>query len=170
MKKLTILLVLILISVTSFGQAWTPKGLKVRNSEGTIVTVTGPEISSLKDVTGNLEERLADTLYIYDYVAPKHYEYNDQTGTTYTAVLSDDGKIIVMTNGSANTFTVPPESEVSFPDGTILHIIQGGAGQTTIVAGSGVTLNGDLSISAQYGWAEIVKHSGDVWYVTGRTE
>ena len=85
---------------------------------------------------------------------------NAQTGATYTAVLTDDGKLVTMSNASANTITIPPNSSVAFGIGTQINIAQLGAGQTTIVAGSGVTLNSagaKLILSAQYALATCVK-------------
>ena len=94
---------------------------------------------------------------------------NAQTAS-YTAVLTDDGKLITMSNASANNFTVPPNSSVAFGIGTQLNIAQLGAGQTTIVAGSGVTLNSagtKLKLSAQYAVATCVKTDTNTWFVVG---
>lgn len=95
---------------------------------------------------------------------------NAQTGTTYTAVLTDDGKLITMSNASANTFTVPPNSSVAFGIGTQLNIAQLSTGATTIVAGSGVTLNSagsKLKLAAQYAVATCVKTDTNTWFVVG---
>jgi len=76
---------------------------------------------------------------------------NEQTGTTYTLALTDDGKLVEMNNASANTLTVPPNSSVAFPVGSQILVLQTGAGQTTLVAGAGVTVNskdGNLKLSA----------------------
>ena len=53
-----------------------------------------------------------------------------QTGTTYTPVLADSAKLITLTNASAITLTIPPNSSVAYPTGTQLLIYQGGAGLT----------------------------------------
>ena len=95
---------------------------------------------------------------------------NAQTGTTYTAVLTDDGKLITMSNASANTITIPPNSGVAFGIGTQINIAQLGAGATTIVAGSGVTLNSagaKLKLDAQYAVATCVKTDTNTWFVVG---
>lgn len=94
----------------------------------------------------------------------------DATGASTTALLADDGKLITMSNASANTFTVPPNSSVAFGIGTQLNIMQLGAGATTIVAGSGVTLNSDgakLKLNAQYAVATCVKTDTNIWVVVG---
>ena len=95
------------------------------------------------------------------------------TGTTktadYTAALVDESSYIWMNVGSANNFTVPPNSSVAFDNGTMMTIINYGAGQTTIVAGSGVTLYSSpgLKLRAQYSVATIVKYTTDTWLVYG---
>jgi len=95
---------------------------------------------------------------------------NTQTGTTYTLVIGDKGKVVEMNNGSSNTCTVPPNSSVAFPVGSRLAVTRYGAGSTTIVAGSGVTLRSSgsgLAIDAQYGVVEIYKRATDEWVVYG---
>lgn len=92
------------------------------------------------------------------------------TASSTTALLTDDGKLITMSNASANTFTVPPNSSVAFGIGTQLNIAQLGAGQTSIVAGAGVTLNsagGKLKLDAQYALATCVKTDTNEWFVVG---
>ena len=102
-------------------------------------------------------------------VATAMIAINAQTAS-YTAVLTDDGKLITMSVASGNNFTVPPNSSVAFGIGTQLNIAQLGAGQTTIVAGSGVTLNSagtKLKLSAQYAVATCVKTDTNTWFVCG---
>ena len=64
---------------------------------------------------------------------------NTQTDS-YTLVLTDAGKIVEMNKATANNLTVPPNSSVAFPIGTQIDLAQYGAGQTTLVQGSGVTV------------------------------
>ena len=95
---------------------------------------------------------------------------NEQTGTTYTLALTDDGKLVEMNNASANTLTVPPNSSVAFPVGSQILVLQTGAGQTTLVAGAGVTVNskdGNLKLSAQWCAATLVKRATDTWVAIG---
>jgi hypothetical protein len=95
---------------------------------------------------------------------------NEQTGTTYTLVLTDDGKIVEMNNASANTLTVPPNSSVAFPVGSQILVLQTGAGQTTVAAGAGVTVNskdGNLKLSAQWCAATLIKRATDSWVLAG---
>jgi hypothetical protein len=75
-----------------------------------------------------------------DAVATAMIAINAQTGTTYTTVLADDGKLVTCDNGSPIALTIPPNSSVAYGIGTQINIMQLGAGQVTITAGAGVTL------------------------------
>lgn len=92
---------------------------------------------------------------------------NDQSGTTYTLVLTDAGKDVRCTNASAITLTVPPNSSVAFSVGTVILFSQGGAGAVTATAGVGVTLraaNGAATI-AIYDARGLEKTDTDTWRV-----
>ena len=89
---------------------------------------------------------------------------------SYTLVLGDAGKLVEMNVSSANNLTVPPNSSVAFPVGTQILVVQLGTGQTTVVAGSGVTVNskdGNLKLSAQYCGVTLIKRDTDTWYALG---
>lgn len=105
--------------------------------------------------------------------APLRPDLNAQTGTSYTFVLTDESKIVTGNNASAITFTVPPNSSVAFPVGTIIGIQQIGAGLITMTQGSGVTLRwyggtGNKALAGQYANAAIRKSATDTWELVGR--
>jgi hypothetical protein len=94
---------------------------------------------------------------------------NRQTAS-YTLVLSDADKLVEMNVGSANNLTVPLNSSVAFSTGTQILLAQYGAGQTTVVATSGVTIRsngGKLKLNAQYSGATLVKIAENEWYLFG---
>ena len=94
---------------------------------------------------------------------------NAQTAS-YTLVLTDAGKTITMSVGSANNLTVPLNSSVAFATGTMINVIQIGAGQTTLVATSGVTINsksGNLKITGQYSGVTLYKRDTNTWVAVG---
>ena len=94
---------------------------------------------------------------------------NRQT-SSYTLVLSDADKLVEMNVGSANNLTVPLNSSVAFATGTQILLAQYGAGQTTIVATSGVTIRsngGKLKLNAQYSGATLIKIAENEWYLFG---
>jgi len=93
---------------------------------------------------------------------------NAQT-SSYTLVLTDQGKSVEMGVASSNTLTVPPNSSVAFPTGTTILVIQTGAGQTTLTAGSAVTINSTpgLKLRAQWSAATLVKRGTNTWLAFG---
>jgi hypothetical protein len=94
---------------------------------------------------------------------------NEKT-SSYTLVLSDAGKTINMNVGTANDLTVPLNGSVPFIIGQRLDIVQTGAGQTTIVATSGVTINSKNSnkkIAARYSGATLIKTDTNTWLLIG---
>jgi len=93
---------------------------------------------------------------------------NPQTAS-YTLVLGDAGKQVEMLVATANTLTVPPNSSVAFPTGTLILIVQTGAGQTTITAGAGVTINSTpgLKLRTQWSSAVLVKRDTNTWFAAG---
>jgi hypothetical protein len=105
-----------------------------------------------------------------DAVATAMIAINAQTGTTYTTVLSDDGKLITCDNAASIALTIPPNSSVAYGIGTQINILQLAAGVVTITAGAGVTLNSagsKLKTNGQYAVATCCKISTNVWVVLG---
>ena len=111
----------------------------------------------------------------YDYAAGSKVTLNAQTAT-YTIVLADaDQKLITMSVASANDFQIPTNASVAFPIGTVINVIQIGAGQTTIKAVTSATTTisstGASSIApklrAQFSAASCIKVATDTWYVVG---
>lgn len=99
---------------------------------------------------------------------------NAQTGTTYTFVLTDNrNKLVTASNAAAQTYTIPLNSSVAFPTGSIINIIQIGAGQVTIQGASGVTVASTGAtatapkLRVQYSAASLIKVGTDSWYVVG---
>lgn len=98
---------------------------------------------------------------------------NAQVGTTYTFVLTDRDDLVTASNASAQTYTIPLNSSVAFPTGSLVNLIQIGAGQVTVVGAGGVTLNSTGATSAQpktraqYSVLTLIKAGTDTWYATG---
>jgi hypothetical protein len=88
---------------------------------------------------------------------------NQQAGN-YTLVLADAGKAVEGNSASALSFTVPPNSSVAYPVGTIIEVPQVGAGAVTLVAGSGVTITGDTVTPGQGGSLLLRKTGTNTWW------
>lgn len=93
---------------------------------------------------------------------------NTQTGLTYTLVEEDAGAFITMNSIEASSLIIP--SSVNFPIGTFIEGIQLGAGQVTLTAESGVTINADpgLKVAAQYAVFGLTKIAPNEWVAYGR--
>ena len=132
------------------------------NASGTALTVTQAAQSAITSVGTLTSLTVSGGL-----VAP--LQINTQTGS-YTLVLADAGKAVLMNVGSANNLTIPPNSSVAFDVGTQIVITMIGAGVTTIVDGSGVTTNSKdnkAAIDGQYASVSLIKTATDTWLVTG---
>lgn len=96
---------------------------------------------------------------------------NNQTGTAYTLVLTDQSKTVWMNNAAANILTIPTNASIAFLVNTTIMIMMEGAGFTTLTADTGVTLNGisagSGTIGARYSGVTIVKRATNTWVVTG---
>lgn len=82
--------------------------------------------------------------------APATQAINAQTGTTYTLVASDAGKLVTLTNAAAITLTVPAST---FTAGQRVDCLVAGAGMVTATAGSGLTLNGTPTLVSRTQWS-----------------
>jgi hypothetical protein len=90
---------------------------------------------------------------------------NTQTGTTYTLVAADNGKIVTLNNASAITLTVP----ASLGAGFNCLIVQLGAGQVTPTASS-TTLHNRQSFTktaGQYAVATLAAYVADTFVLGG---
>lgn len=94
---------------------------------------------------------------------------NAQTGTTYTLVLTDKNKIVELNNAGAITLTVPDNATAAFGIGDMIHLLQTGAGQVTVVGGAGVTVNGNpgLKLAGQWAMATLLKRATNTWVLFG---
>lgn len=88
---------------------------------------------------------------------------------TYTLSLSDDSKIVEISNATAVNLNVPLNSTVAFPIGTSITILQTGAGQITVVPVSGVTVNAQpgLKLRTQWAAATLLKRAENTWVLLG---
>jgi hypothetical protein len=112
----------------------------------------------------------SDDLNAFESGLNQTLPFNAQVGTTYTPVLTDAGKVVTLTNGSAITLTVPTNASVAFPIGTQITIAQMGAGQVTVAGAAGVTVysaDSFLKLRAQYSSGTLIKTATNTWLLIG---
>jgi hypothetical protein len=134
-------------------------------------TFTGTPAAPTQTARDN-STKLATTAYVD--AADTAITANTQTAS-YTLVLGDAGKVVEENSASATVVTIPPNSSVAFPTGTVIEICRIGAGSVTITPGSGVTIPNRLeaagttsrTINAQYSTVSIRKRATDTWVLVG---
>jgi len=122
-------------------------------------SVTSTEFQYINSLTSNAQTQI-------DSKTNKLVTANRQAAS-YTLVASDADKLVEMNVASANNLTVPAST---FSAGTQILLAQYGAGQTTVVAGSGMTIRSNgakLKLNAQYSGATLVFISGTEAYLFG---
>ena len=142
-------------SNTDLDFTWTAGGDITEVAAGTGITITSG--------TGPI------TNVSFDYAVGNQAVANTQTDS-YTLVLTDAGKIVVMNKATANTLTVPPNSSVAFGTNTRIDLLQYGAGQTSVAAGAGVTIyssGSKLKLTGQYSGASLWKQGTNTWVLIG---
>jgi hypothetical protein len=93
----------------------------------------------------------------------------------YTAVIADTYQVLeLMNKGTAIAYKIPTNASVAFPIGTVLNILNIGAGLCTISAvtsGTTTILSAGAVAAAptlaQYKSAACIKTGTDAWYVVG---
>lgn len=94
---------------------------------------------------------------------------NAQTGTTYTPVAGDVGKLVTLSNTGAITVTLPQDSALTFPVGQRVDFLVINTGMATFSAGSGATVNATPSAVSRAQWSAVsaIKRAADTWVVVG---
>jgi hypothetical protein len=116
-----------------------------------------------------------DVLTAVDMNSLVAFTLNPQTGTTYTVGSSDTYQVLItVSNASANTLKIPTNATTAFPVGTVITVLNIGAGTCTISAvtsGTTTVLSAGATAAAptlaQYKSAALIKTDTDKWYVVG---
>ena len=126
------------------------------------------------DTATTVDKTTAQTLTNKTLTAPLiNLAFNAQTGTSYTVVASDSGKLVSLSNAAGITLTLPISV---YAAGEQINIIAIGAGQVTLAAASGAVIVSTGATSAapklrvQYSAATIICQTGGAtptFYVVG---
>jgi hypothetical protein len=103
------------------------------------------------------------------------FTVNTAQTADYTAVLNDAYQTVTpMNKATAIAFKIPTNASVAFPVGTVLTVLNVGAGTCTISAvtsGTTTILSAGATAAsptlAQYKSAACIKTATDTWYVVG---
>ena len=132
------------------------------------VTLPSGTVTSTMILDGTIDNADISTTAAIDLGKLADVSTSAQTAS-YTLVLADKNKIVEMSVATANTLTVPPNSSVAYAVGSQINILQTGAGQTTVTAGAGVTINAapGLKMRTQFSYATVIKRATDTWVLVG---
>jgi trimeric autotransporter adhesin len=93
---------------------------------------------------------------------------NVQT-SNYTLALTDRSAVVTMNNGSTATVTIPADSTVDFPIGSVVFVTRINSFTVTLAAAGGVTVNaggtGNLALGET---VELRKRAANNWFVNQR--
>lgn len=116
------------------------------------------------------DAEVAAAVTAHDVLASAHAVATNRQTASYGLVLADAGKVVEMNVASGNNLTVPLAATQAFAVGTVIELLQYGAGQTTIVPTGGVTIRssgGKLKLTGQYSGASLRKIATDEWQLAG---
>ena len=145
-------------------------------SIGQIISDTATQIrSEIADTASSLHTLIdakVSTTTLSDSIAKKTNKLISFNAymTSDTLRLTDADKVIEMDVGSVNNLVIPTNTAYAFPVGTQIVLIQIGAGQTTLVPASGVTVRSSsskLKLTGQYSGATLIKKNTNEWYLFG---
>ena len=166
---------IIVDSTTTTGLKYASSAQSLLTAKADILTATAANTPARLGVGADTSILVADSTQSTGlaWALGNPISLNAQTGTSYTFVLTDNYKLVTASNASAQTYTIPPNSSVAYPTGSVINIIQIGAGQVSFAQGSGVTIASTGATSsapklrAQYSAASAVKVGTDSWYIVG---
>jgi hypothetical protein len=110
-----------------------------------------------------------------DYNGLVTFEVKADQTADYTPVLADQYQVLIpMNKATAVNFTIPTNASVAYPVGTVLTVLNKGAGACTIKAvtsGTTTVLSAGATAAqptlAQYKSAACIKTATDTWYIVG---
>ena len=163
-------------TTTNFG--WVPPDdtSLVKDGAAAIRTLGQSIDTSMADLeggtTGQVLSKASNTDMDFTWIEQDDttLSFNAQTGTTYTLVIGDLGKLVTTSNGSPVTVTIPPSV---FSAGNIINVQSIGVGLTTFAQGAGVTVTSTGAtpsapkLRARYSAATIICTASNTFTVIG---
>ena len=163
-------------TTTNFGWTVPSDTDLVKDGAAAIRTALGGVDTSMVDLkggtTGQVLSKASNTDMDFTWTEQDDttLSFNAQTGTTYTLVGSDLGKLVTTSNASAVTVTIPPSV---FAAGNTINVQSIGVGLTSFAAGAGVTITSTGAtaaapvLRARYSACTIICTASNVFTVVG---
>jgi hypothetical protein len=134
-----------------------------------VISATGETAPAWGSIEGDIADQqdLQEALYDATFTPVV-----TESSTSRILSVTDAGAYIRHTNSSASTVTVPPDSSEDWGDGVEITIRRSAAGNLTLIAGSGVTLNepsGGTLVMTNNMTVTLKRVGADEWDVIGQT-
>lgn len=154
------------------------------DTPSTATAISAANLNNIEDGVGDAHDHIAASTAVHGITNTANLVYttdsrlsgvqtlNTQSGSSYTLVLADadPNTMLLLTNASSVSLIIPTNAAVAFPVGSVINLIQRGAGQVTVSPDSGVTLYSEGSrfkTKDQYAVATIVKLATNDWIMMG---
>jgi hypothetical protein len=123
--------------------------------------------SSATSVSGNLTGTSTNASSNTGAISGFDAALNDQTGTTYTLVAGDNGKVVTLNNANAITVTIG----TGLGNGFNCLLVQKGAGQVTISASGTTVVNrsSETKTAGQYATVSVINIGSEQYILSGDT-
>jgi len=163
-------------TTTNFGWTVPSDTDLVKDGAAAIRTALGGVDTSMVDLKGGTTGQVlskasgTDLDFTWTEQDDTTLSFNAQTGTTYTLVAADLGKLVTTSNASAVTVTVPPSV---FAAGNIINLQSIGVGLTSLAQGAGVTITSTgatasaPTLRARYSACTIICTASNTFTVVG---
>jgi hypothetical protein len=163
-------------TTTNFGWETPDDTDLVKDGAAAIRTALGGVDTSFVDLKGGTTGQVlaknsgTDLDFVWTEQDDTTLAFNAQTGTTYTLVAADLGKLVTTSNASAVTVTIPPSV---FTTGNIINVQSIGVGLTSFAQGAGVTITSTGAsasapiLRARYSAASIICTGSNTFTIVG---
>ena len=163
-------------TTTNFGWTVPSDTDLVKDGAAAIRTALGGPDTSFVDLKGGTTGQVlskasgTDLDFTWTEQDDTTLSFNAQTGTTYTLVAADLGKLVTTSNASAVTVTIPPSV---FAAGNIINLQSIGVGLTSLTQGAGVTITSTgatasaPTLRARYSACTIICTASNTFTVVG---
>lgn len=158
----------VLLSGSSTTPAWSTTTYPATSATGNIMYASGT--NTYANLAPNASTSVVQYLSMINNT-PSWFTQNAvnaQSGTTYTVVLSDFGKLITFNNASPITVTLPQQSTTTTSAGFFCWFLNIGAGLVTIVKEGAETLAGNTTL-AQNSECKVERPTTTSWSTFGGT-